>query len=288
MVSCFCYRNIIGTKLLLLFEIIISSQNKKLRTFALHYTLIYMITEAIIRYLERHNYKSIRCKAALIDMDGVLYDSMPNHTEAWYRTMSAIGIPCSREEFYLFEGRTRASTINILFNRAYGHDAPEEVSRSLYEEKVRQFQLLPEVLPMPGASDMLRVLKENDIRPVLVTGSSQGGLLDRLGEDYPGAFVEPYRITGEDVKLGKPHPEPYLMGLSRIGAHPNEAIVIENAPLGVEAGASAGIFTVAVNTGPVPQEALYGAGADIVFCSMTDFASQISSFISALNTVMLP
>ncbi len=246
-----------------------------------------MITEAIIRYLKRHNYNSICCKAALIDMDGVLYDSMPNHTEAWYRTISAIGIPCSREEFYLFEGRTRTSTINILFNRAYGHDAPEEVSRRLYDEKVRQFHLLPEALPMPGAYDMLHVLMQNRIRPVLVTGSSQGALLGRLQRDYPDVFIEPYRITGEDVKLGKPHPEPYLMGLSRVGATPDEAIVIENAPLGVAAGAAAGVFTIAVNTGPIPAEVLYEAGADIVFSSMTDFAAQSSSFVLALNTVTL-
>lgn len=274
------------TKLLFLFEIIISVAKQKLRTFV-HLNTLYMIKEAIVRYLERHDCKFIRCKAALVDMDGVLYDSMPNHTEAWYRTISAIGIPCSREEFYMFEGRTRTDTINILFNKAYGHDAPEEVSRRLYDEKVRQFHLLPEALPMPGAYDMLQVLMQNGIRPVLVTGSSQGTLLGRLQHDYPNMFTEPYRITGEDVKSGKPHPEPYLMGLNRVGAKPCEAIVVENAPLGVEAGAAAGIFTVAVNTGPIPAEALYEAGADIVFGSMADFAAQASSFVLALNTVTL-
>lgn len=60
-------------------------------------------TDPIIRYMQQHNTASLHIKAALIDMDGVLYDSMPNHTEAWYRTISALGIPCNRDEFYLLK-----------------------------------------------------------------------------------------------------------------------------------------------------------------------------------------
>lgn len=245
-------------------------------------------TDPIIRYMQQHNTASLHIKAALIDMDGVLYDSMPNHTEAWYRTISALGIPCNRDEFYLFEGMTRRDTINILFNRAYGHDAPEDISKQLYNEKVRHFCTLPAPLPMPGAAQTLQALQRHHIQPVLVTGSSQGQLLERLQKDYPGVFVEPYRITGEDVKHGKPHPEPYLMGLKRAGVAPYEAIVIENAPLGVKAGAAAGIFTVAVNTGPVPAQSLYDAGANIVFDSMPTFAREAEAFIHTFDTTILP
>ena len=243
--------------------------------------------ESVISYLQRHNFHSIDCRAALIDMDGVLYDSMRNHTEAWYRTISALGIECSREEFYMHEGRTRKDTIDILFNRAYGYDATEEVSRRLYEEKVRQFRMLPPVLPMEDADTMIGTLLQSNIRPVLVTGSSQGTLLERLQDDYPGAFDEPFRITGEDVQHGKPSPEPYLLGLQCVGATPNQAIVIENAPLGVQAGSAAGVFTIAVNTGPIPAQALYDAGADIVFDSMPDFASRLPQLIQILRNTTL-
>ena len=64
------------------------------------------------------------------------------------------------------------------------------------------------------------------------------------------AFRRELMVTAFDVKYGKPHPEPYLMALQKGGLAPNEAIVVENAPMGVQAGAAAGIFTVAVNTGP--------------------------------------
>lgn len=245
------------------------------------------IAKSVEMYMARYGRSSMRCKAALIDMDGVLYNSMPNHVEAWYRTIAPLGIDCTREEFFLWEGSTRTRTINLLFNRAYGHDASEEVSRALYDEKVRQFRLLGEVEPMPDADIAISTLLSNDVRTVLVTGSSQGTLLERLDNDYPGAFNMPYRITGEDVKQGKPSPEPYLRGLQCAGVLPHEAIVIENAPLGVAAGAAAGIFTVAVNTGPIPAQALYDAGADIVFDSMSHFAVYLPQLIDIINTAQI-
>jgi len=59
--------------------------------------------------------------------------------------------------------------------------------------------------------------------------------------------------------------------LEKGGFLPNEAIVIENAPLGVQAGVAAGIFTIAVNTGPLPDEVLWDAGANLLFPSMEAF-----------------
>ncbi|MBO7317645.1 MAG: HAD-IA family hydrolase, partial [Bacteroidales bacterium] len=180
---------------------------------------------------------------------------------------------------------TRTRTINMFFNREYGHDAPEEQSLALYEEKVRQFRALGEAERMPQADVVINTLLAHNVRTVLVTGSSQGTLLEQLDADYPRAFNMPYRITGEDVKHGKPSPEPYLMGLQRAGVEAHEAIVIENAPLGVQAGVAAGVFTVAVNTGPIPAQALYDAGADIVFDSMPHFATHIGELIEAINAM---
>ena len=61
------------------------------------------------------------------------------------------------------------------------------------------------------------------------------------------------------------------MALEKGGFRPNEAIVIENAPLGVQAGVAAGIFTIAVNTGPLPDQVLWDAGANLLFPSMEAF-----------------
>ena len=239
--------------------------------------------DAIQKYLSAHNETCITPKAALIDMDGVLYDSMKNHVEAWYRTLSPLGIPCTREEFYLYEGRTGSSTIRLLFDKHFGKQLSDEECARIYKIKEKHFIELDEIRPMPGADRMLQHLVENGIRPVLVTGSGQGSLLRRLDHDYPGIFQPQYRVAAYDVKHGKPHPEPYLMGLTKAGVAPHEAIVIENAPLGVEAGTAAQIFTIAVNTGPIPAQTLLDAGADIVFPSMPYFADHITELIETLK-----
>lgn len=216
-------------------------------------------------------------KAALIDMDGVLYDSMKYHTLAWQRMMQELGVNCTREEFYLYEGMTGAATIQLLFNREFGKECPAERVKELYQRKTEYFREIGGNEPMPGADRMLRALEQNGLKRVLVTGSGQLSLLDNLNKDYPGAFLEGNRVTAHDVTHGKPHPEPYLRGLEIAGVERESAIVIENAPLGVQAGKAAGIFTVAVTTGPIPREEFECAGADIIFPSMPAFADYLES-----------
>ena len=72
------------------------------------------------------------------------------------------------------------------------------------------------------------------------------------------------------------------MALEIGGLKPNEAIVIENAPLGVQAGVAAGIFTIAVNTGPLPDQVLWDAGANLLFHSMPEFNENWENVKNAL------
>lgn len=213
-------------------------------------------------------------KAFLFDMDGTLYDSMPNHARAWYRMVSELGIDADPDEFFLYEGATGAATINMIYRRAYGHDAtPEQIERH-YARKSELFKAMGQPLPMPGARRLVDAVMALPWKPttILVTGSGQGSLLDRLDIDYPSAFPRERRITSRDVIHGKPHPEPFLKAAALAGASPEECVVIENAPLGVESAHKAGTFTVAVRTGPIPVSELEKAGADIVYGSMEECA----------------
>ena len=111
-------------------------------------------------------------------------------------------------------------------------------------------------------------LLSRGIVTVLVTGSGQHALLDRLATDFPGAFPEERRVTSASVRRGKPAPDPYLRGLEIAGVPASQAIAIDNAPLGTTSGHAAGIPTVGVVTGPIPEAELAANGADIVFNSM--------------------
>lgn len=237
------------------------------------------ISEAVRRYKARTGASRFTPKAALIDMDGTLYDSMRNHARAWHRMVSEQGMACTEEEFFLVEGMTGAETINDIMLRERGREATANERRDLYAIKARYFNELPRPEAMPGAARMLRTLEERGVKRVLVTGSGQSSLLNRLENDFPGAFLPGMRITSADVTRCKPHPEPYLRGMALAGTEPRQTMVIENAPLGVKSGHDAGAFTVAVTTGPIPREEMEKAGADIIFPSMEAFADALPQLL---------
>lgn len=217
-------------------------------------------------------------KAALIDMDGVLYDSMPFHSMSWHRIFTELGVKNSNpEEYYLYEGMKGDDTIGMILKRELNQDTTPEERREIYEHKASLFRDCGEKKLMPGASDMLKALKDKGIITVLVTGSAQGSLLDSIDDDYPGYFPKERKVTALDCKNGKPHPEPYLIGLKKAGVKPEEAIVIENAPLGVRSGKAAGLFTIAVTTGPIPKEKFEEEGADMIFPDMPTIATWLKN-----------
>lgn len=225
-----------------------------------------------------------RIRAALIDMDGTLYDSMPNHARAWHRLMTGAGIDCTPEEFFLYEGMTGAHVIDMMIQRQFGRHATEAEKVEMYALKAKYFVEQASVGLMPGAVEMIKALRERDIITVLVTGSGQGSLLGRLQADFDGAFPENMRVTSASVTHGKPAPDPYLRGLEIAGVSASEAIGIDNAPLGTCSSNAAGLLTVGVVTGPLKADDLADNGADIVYNSMPDCAKMLPKLLDKIET----
>ncbi len=229
------------------------------------------MTDPFQAYLTLTGYTRFDIQAVLFDMDGVLYNSMPSHCKSWLQTMTEFGYNCTYEEFFIHEGRTGGSTINLLTQREFGRDATQEEIKTIYKRKTELFTQYNKGETIPFASEMLNQVKSNGLDTILVTGSGQHSLLGKLEENFPGIFVREKMVTAFDVKNGKPNPEPYLKGLTKGGKlDTNQAVVIENAPMGVQSAADAGIFCIAINTGPIDEQVLYDAGADIVLPSMED------------------
>jgi beta-phosphoglucomutase-like phosphatase (HAD superfamily) len=129
-----------------------------------------------------------RLRAVLFDMDGVLYDSMPYHAIAWNKAMAQFGYDLPEEEVYMHEGRTGTSTVNLVSLREHGTEVSEERVAEIYKVKSDLFNQFPPAEPMPGALSLLRQLKEQGLMILIVTGSGQCSLLDKLNCDYPGIF----------------------------------------------------------------------------------------------------
>lgn len=237
-----------------------------------------MIENAIQDYLKKNKFKNFNLKAVFFDMDGVLYDSMKHHSKAWVKAMIEFGLPFTEYDAYFNEGRTGSATINSVFVDINGREATEEEKNEIYKLKSKYFEELGETYPMQYAYEVLKLIKSKKYRIMVVTGSAQPSLLENLMTHFPGIFSNNDIISAFDVTNGKPHPEPYIKALNRVGIQPWEAIVIENAPMGVLASSTAQIFTIGVNTGPLNPEILEKNGANVVLPGMKELYEKWDEF----------
>ena len=222
------------------------------------------------KYLSRTGFGAFHPKAVLFDMDGVLINSMPNHAVAWQCSMATFGIRMTADDAYATEGARGIDTIRNMVKQQQGKDISLEEAQQMYDVKTRFFGEMPKAEIMPGAYELMEKLHQKGLIMAVVTGSGQRPLINRLTTDFSPFITEDRITTAYDVQRGKPEPDPYLAGMKKCGTEPWQTIVVENAPLGIQAGVAAKCFTIGVNTGPLPDEQLWQSGADLVVPSMID------------------
>lgn len=214
-----------------------------------------------------------RKKLVMFDMDGVLFDTMPRHARAWNVAFSEIGHFQEESSYYLHEGRNGKGTVEAVLGPGADWEA-------IYRRKTEVFASLPEGGLIPGTRRVAEIIHGYGIPALVVTGSGQAKSLERISKEYGGLFRSEWMVTGKDVTKGKPDPEPYLLGLQKAGISAKDAVVIENAPIGVQSGHAAGCLVVAVNTGPLPDNVLLDAGADYLFHNMDELASRLPEILN--------
>ena len=234
----------------------------------------------IKQYLKEHGFGHFSPKAVLFDMDGVLYDSMPLHAIAWQESMKKFGIHMTTADAYATEGARGIDTIRLFVKQQQGKDISLEEAQRMYDEKTRLFHAMPEAPIFDGVFSIMEKIQRSGMTVNVVTGSGQRPLIERLLHDFGQYLDEDHITTAYDVKRGKPYPDPYLTGLRKAGnLQPNEGFVVENAPLGVRAGVSAGIFTVAINSGPLPDASLLDEGANVLYDTMTQLVDDWDNYV---------
>ena len=216
---------------------------------------------------------SLKNKSAILfDMDGVLYDSMPNHSKAWSQAMEKFGMHMTPHDVYLNEGATGHDTVVRISLRDRGYEASESEIDEIYGYKADLFRSMPEARVMQGALEVFRKAADAGLKILIVTGSGQKNLIERVQKDFEGYITRDRMVTAFEVTRGKPYPDPYLKGLEIAGVSAAQAVVVENAPLGIRAAVAAGIDTIAVNTGPLENEILMAEGPKALFGSMEQLA----------------
>ncbi|MBQ2189469.1 MAG: YggS family pyridoxal phosphate-dependent enzyme [Paludibacteraceae bacterium] len=221
-----------------------------------------------------------KLRAVFFDQDGVLYNSMPYHAKAWVWAMNKHGLPYTELETYRNEGRTGSGVIQELHQRMYGTDATPEHIEAIYADKSKRFIEISNGFPgvIPNVQGVLHFLHEHDVECWVVTGSGQRNLINALNKTFDNVFKG--IISSYDVQYGKPNPEPYLKAWKRSGWKKEECFVVENAPLGVRAAKAAGLFTIAVNTGILPDEELAAEHPDQLFHNMEELLQWLKQVIN--------
>lgn len=222
-------------------------------------------------------------RAVFFDLDGVLYNSLPFYVEAWQDAFLKVGIDFPEREVYLEEGRRGAETIRSYVNKARLPQLSKEEITEILKIKREKFDQLGPAKIQDGAKELVAAVANSKLTIFVVTGSSRIDITDNLSTDFNDFIPKQNVITGKDVGRGKPYPDPYLIACDKAKVLPHEAIVVENAPLGINSANQAGTFCIAVNTGILEDDVLENAGARAVFNSCLDLARDWNKIVKLLS-----
>lgn len=188
--------------------------------------------------------------AVLWDMDGTLVDTEPYWMRAEHELVKEHGGVWTYEDAQSLVGNALEVSAGIILERTRLELSVDEVVQTLLGRVVEQVRV--EVPWRPGARELLRDLKHAGVPSVLVTMSWRSLADTVVGKLPPGAFRA--MVTGDQVRRGKPDPEPYLTAARLLDVPPAACVALEDSPAGVRSATAAGVPTVAIpHVVPVPQ-----------------------------------
>jgi beta-phosphoglucomutase family hydrolase len=204
-------------------------------------------------------------KAVLWDMDGVLVDTAPFHYQAWRELFAGQRKDLTDEEFRRTFGLRNDAILRVNLG-----DMPAERLRELGRRKEELFRaaIRGRVEPLPGAVALVRRLRANGVKTAVVSSAPRENvetLLEALGLSDAFDTV----VAEEDAERGKPDPQGYLAAAKRLDERPEDCVVIEDAPGGVEAAKRAGMRCIGLAAERTPESL---AEADLVVGSLEDDA----------------
>ncbi len=220
--------------------------------------------------------KILLLKAVLFDYDGVLVDSMSYHVEAWQTVFREVNLEIQPEAVYLTEGSRSIELARNIFSERHLEITEEELSKFV-DKKQRVYQQITKAKLTDGAEVLITKLRGERLRIGLVTGSTRFNVQVTLPPPILSQFD--IIITGDETQNGKPHPEGYLNAARALRVKPEECLVIENAPFGIQAAKNAGMKVAALT---VTLDRTQLDGADFYAKGLSELNSQWQRLIRVL------
>ncbi len=185
-------------------------------------------------------------RGAVFDWDGVIVDSSRHHEESWELLAAEEGHVLEDGFFLRSFGMRNEQIIPDMLGWETEPHGVRRVSRrkeQLYRNLVRDWG----IEPLPGVVQWLEVLRAAGIPCVLASSTQRENIVLSLEALGLADFFRDI-VSSEDVSLGKPDPEVFLVAAAKIGCESAQCVVFEDAHVGVEAALSAGMRVVAVTT----------------------------------------
>ncbi|MET3131433.1 beta-phosphoglucomutase family hydrolase [Oxalobacteraceae bacterium GrIS 1.11] len=207
-------------------------------------------------------------RAFIFDMDGTIVDNMAFHTKSWAAFFQRRGHVIDEDAFF----RATAGRQGSEIIRSYlGEGVLEAEHGALMAEKEALYRALylPHLAVVAGFEALIAAARADGVALVVGTAAPDENIAFTLdGLDLRRRFDA--IVGAADVARGKPHPDVFLLAAERAGARPEDCIVFEDAPLGVEAARRAGMRAVVLTT-TLPAAAF--AEFDNVICVAPDFSA---------------
>lgn len=202
------------------------------------------------------NKNQLECDAVLFDLDGVLIDSTSCIVRHWKDWAERHGLDLDE----IMQVAHGMRTVETMRRVAPHLDAEKEAAQFTAHEVTDTVG----VVAIEGALRTLEKVPEGTWA-IVTSGSSE---LARARLSWVGLPIPQVLVTGDEVKQGKPDPEPYLLGAKRLGVAMGRCVVIEDAPAGIQAGHKAGMRVIGIKATHTREE-LLEKGAHIVVDQLT-------------------
>lgn len=180
-------------------------------------------------------------KAALFDLDGVVFDTEPQYTVFWEAQCKEFH-PERPRLAHEIKGQTLEQIYDTWFNGSL-----QEV-RPLLTDRLNAFEQQMQFVYVDGFEEFMASLRKQGIKTAVVTSSNQQKMesVYRQRPEFKTMFDA--ILTSEDFEHSKPHPDCYLKAAARFDAQPEECIVFEDSFNGLKSGRAAGMKVVGLAT----------------------------------------
>lgn len=188
-------------------------------------------------------------KGVIFDLDGVIVNTVPMHFRAWKKMFSQYGRKFTFRDYKLkVDGIPRIEGARAILPELSAAELDKAASRK--QAYFLEFLKKGRIKVYGDTVGLIKRLKENDIRTAVISSSKNCRyILETAG--ISGLFE--IIITGSDVRIGKPHPDVFLLAAKRLELKTKECVVVEDAVLGIIAAKRAKMKTVGVDRYRSPE-----------------------------------